>query len=470
MVEWRIIDEFQDYEISDNGQVRNRETKEQKVVNMQNNTVLFAGKKRSVAKLIEKAFGEEPDEEWITLKDFPNFAISNKKRVKNIKTNTMLKIAKDNRVYLKDPEGKQKQKSVEILFKDYFSEKRDPNEVWLDIPGYDAKVSNTGFVKSLCKGKELIMKNQERNGYASVKISETVSRKRITTTVHYLVIAVFRPDTYIGEDDRIDHIDGNPLNCNLNNLEVVSHSENIRRAHANGLIKKREQPIYKVSLTGKDLEYYVSLKNVLRMSKGKYKEDDIRNALENNTEYKGFKWRYQKEKERYSTNLPGEKWKQIDDMDYDISNRARIKNRKTLQLLRTKTNKDDRECINLTRETFSAFIHDLVATAFVPNPENLIEVDHIDKNKTNNNAENLRWITSQGNKEHSFAGPVSQYNLDGTFIKNWISQTEAAEELDIPKPSISKCCSQQQNTAGKFIWKYLNIVSLRDEDDCESCE
>lgn len=37
-------------------------------------------------------------------------------------------------------------------------------------------------------------------------------------------------------------------------------------------------------------------------------------------------------------------------------------------------------------------IHRLVAQAFLPNPNNLPEIDHIDRNRSNNNVENLRWV------------------------------------------------------------------------------
>ena len=45
-------------------------------------------------------------------------------------------------------------------------------------------------------------------------------------------------------------------------------------------------------------------------------------------------------------------------------------------------------------------VHNLVARAFLPNPDNLTRVDHIDKNSYNNNLFNLRWITPAGNQRN----------------------------------------------------------------------
>ena len=45
----------------------------------------------------------------------------------------------------------------------------------------------------------------------------------------------------------------------------------------------------------------------------------------------------------------------------------------------------------------SLFIHRLVAEAFIPNPQDKKEIDHIDTNPENNNVENLRWVTHTEN-------------------------------------------------------------------------
>ncbi len=46
-------------------------------------------------------------------------------------------------------------------------------------------------------------------------------------------------------------------------------------------------------------------------------------------------------------------------------------------------------------------VHRLVAQLFIPNPNNLPEVNHIDRNRKNPKMENLEWITHKGNIDHS---------------------------------------------------------------------
>lgn len=52
-------------------------------------------------------------------------------------------------------------------------------------------------------------------------------------------------------------------------------------------------------------------------------------------------------------------------------------------------------------------VHRLVANAFIPNPDNLATVNHIDGNKFNNHVSNLEWMTQQENKASAFELGIS---------------------------------------------------------------
>jgi hypothetical protein len=91
-------------------------------------------------------------------------------------------------------------------------------------------------------------------------------------------------------------------------------------------------------------------------------------------------------------------WKDIEQFEgrYQISNCGEVRNFKTLKLLALKVDRDGYHQIGLRkigdRKKYWFSIHRLVGIHFLPKSE-LIQIDHIDHNKLNNNVENLRWTT-----------------------------------------------------------------------------
>ena len=110
-------------------------------------------------------------------------------------------------------------------------------------------------------------------------------------------------------------------------------------------------------------------------------------------------------------------------------------------------------------------IHVLVALAFIPNPNNYQEVNHKNKNKTDNRVENLEWVTSQENLAHAHNKTVYQYSLNWDLIQKYSSLKEASMSTGINHKNISHAIRKgYPYTASKYYWTYSEVRKIKDEN------
>lgn len=114
-------------------------------------------------------------------------------------------------------------------------------------------------------------------------------------------------------------------------------------------------------------------------------------------------------------------------------------------------------------------IHRLVAQAFIPNPNDLPQVNHKDENKANNCIDNLEWCTAKYNSNYgnrtkkvskALSKKIEQYDINGNFIKEWDSMIEATKNVGVKSNChIWQCCNKQRKSAYGYVWRYVDDIN-----------
>ena len=167
-----------------------------------------------------------------------------------------------------------------------------------------------------------------------------------------------------------------------------------------------------------------------------------------------------------------EEWKDILGYEglYQVSNIGRVRSNHsgTWKIMKQSIIKMGYKKILLrkNKERKSFFVHRLVATAFITNPDNLPFINHKDENPSNNNVENLEWCThlynmtygtcqERARATHLERTPsISMYDKEGILKATFNSVVEAEKETGIPHSNIIACCKGRLKTVKGYVWRY----------------
>lgn len=277
------------------------------------------------------------------------------------------------------------------------------SDEWKEIPLYENRyvIDKEGNIKSLLINK-LLEENtsQNFNTYKSVKLIDK-DGKRKGYLIHRLVY-----QTFIGKIDNnmiIDHINRNKYDNRLENLRMITQSENV-----------------------KNCEKKISNNSLIQTNT---------NFINISSKYKSYNF-----------------------SNYEINENGEIKN-KYDKILKTSKINGYKVCYlydKLFNKKITIKVHQLVATIFLSNQNNYTSVHHKDNNRENNNYTNLEWTTHKQNITYTQGKKIGQYNMNNELIKMFDSVSDAFRELNKKYGNnIRLVCEGKRKTAFGYKWKWV---------------
>lgn len=343
-------------------------------------------------------------------------------------------------------------------------------EIWKSVGGdYDNyQVSNMGRLRQhQCNGIYKMINGTKEKEYVVISLSNG-KQKKMDTSMHRLVLTTFSGVSEDKKKVQVNHKNGDKHDNRLENLEWMSGSENIKHAHENNLVKNLNGK--KINLVDKDgnvirtflssieagREMKCDSSSIIKVCKGKCKS------------VKGMLFQYaisppenMEEKDVELIVIPGFS-------NYKISRCGNIYNKDGEKLSPQFDKKSKRLRVRIyddQNKRHTPNVARLVALTFIPNPDGKANVQHIDGNPSNNNVENLRWVSnsetiSDANKKRpAKVNSRSVHQIyNGKIVATFNSIKEAAEKIGVVRDAIDRCLRGYVNTSAGFEWKYADEV------------
>ena len=166
-----------------------------------------------------------------------------------------------------------------------------------------------------------------------------------------------------------------------------------------------------------------------------------------------------------------ETWKPItctDNVKYEVSSEGKVRSLKTGRILKPCYNTKGYARVDLTSANIDKtkktrkLVHRLVAQAFIPNPNNLPEVNHINEDKLDNEVENLEWLSRIDNMRHGTVQArlaekakqtVEVLDSAGTVIEVCRGLKDTAMKYNTTNYYIKRCSEDGVDLIGRGLCK-----------------
>jgi hypothetical protein len=383
------------------------------------------------------------------------------------------------------------------------------SEIWKLIPFSSTYEASTfGNVRHVVNKKNMKLDlDALREKQIRVRVNiKLIDGKRKGFYLHRVIAQTFLPNP--NNHSEVNHIDGDPYNNNLSNLEWCSRKENMSHFFKNcnsdifntRSVKVLDKNTHAILHTYNSIKECHSCENIatsynnfyILLCGDKYKKKDD-NSVSNNAALINDKlYQFASQDLMYDTNEDSNIiWREYPEChSYLVSDTGLVKHKKLNRILKGYNRNGYRQVTLNSKETtnknghLARLVHRVVAQTFIANPENKPMVDHIDTNILNNRVDNLRWVTPKENmnnedtiknlkksKENVVGIPVLQIDIpSGEILKEFISSGKASRELGINQSTIRSICLYWSTKKNKYLRMYKNKMIFINSDDKSNLE